>query len=473
VTLYTNNVIRKVGVLLIFWYYKNMKVTPKIFRAYDIRGIYPKELNKNTAYFVGKAFCLFLKGYYKISCPKIVVGHDVRLSSPLLYKKIKEGICAAEGKILDLGFCSTPLNYFTVWHKKADGGIMVTASHNPKEYNGFKLSLRKVKALSTQKGTKVIYEKILRLQKTPCRIKRVEKVDVLDRYFKFLEKEIKGTDLSCIKIIVDFANGSMGPIFKEFAKRFSIQYKPLFEKPDGNFPNHDPNPLKEKNQRTIKKYLKKGGFDLGVMFDGDGDRIYFLDEKANFIRADYILALLAKNYLKNSKSKYIVCDLRASRQVEDVIKKAGGKLIRSKVGYPFIKKEMEKYKAFLGGELSGHYFWKDSCYSEASLLTLLRLMEVLKSSKKPLSALIKPIARYASSKEINFEVEDKQAKIKELKKIYKDGKISELDGLTVEYKNWWFNIRPSNTEPVLRLTVEAKTKKLLEQKIEELTRLIG
>jgi len=223
---------------------------------------------------------------------------------------------------------------------------------------------------------------------------------------------------------VDFSNGSVGPIFREFAKKFAIQYKPLFEEPNGNFPNHDPNPLKEENQIAIKKHLKRGGFDLGVMFDGDGDRVYFLDEKANFIRADYILALLAKYYLKNEKSKYVVCDLRASRGVEEVIKKAGGKLVRSKVGYPFIKKEMEQHKAFLGGELSGHYFWKDSCFSEAPLLTLLRLMKILKSTKKPLSALIKPIAQYESSKEINFEVEDKQAKIKELKKVYQDGKIS-------------------------------------------------
>jgi len=161
-----------------------MKVTPKIFRAYDIRGIYPKELNKNTAYFVGKAFCLVLKEYYKVSCPKIVVGYDVRLSSPLLSKKIKEGICAAGGKILDLGFCSTPLNYFAVWHKKADGGVMVTASHNSKEYNGFKLSLRKVKALSTQKGTKVIYEKILKLRQTPCKTRKVERVDILSFLYK-------------------------------------------------------------------------------------------------------------------------------------------------------------------------------------------------------------------------------------------------------------------------------------------------
>ncbi|MCD5396322.1 MAG: phosphomannomutase/phosphoglucomutase [Candidatus Pacebacteria bacterium] len=452
-----------------------MKINPKIFRAYDIRGVYPKEINKNVAYFVGKAFCLFLKEHYRISSPKIVVGYDARVSSPTLYKGIKQGICGAGGKILDLGFCSTPLNYFAIWHKKADGGVMITASHNPKEYNGFKLSLRKVRALSTQQGTEIIYKKILRLKKTGLKqekIEKIEKINILDDYFSFLEKKIKEKGFSSQKLIVDFSNGSTGPIFKEFSKKFKINYKALFEKPDGNFPNHDPNPFKEGNQKFIKRYLKRGRFDMGVMFDGDGDRICFLDEKGNFIRADYILALLAIFYLKFSKSKYVVCDLRASRGIKEAIERVGGKLIKSRVGYPFIKKEMEKYKAFLGGELSGHYFWKEASFSEASLLTLLCLMKVLKFSKKPLSSLVASIAKYESSKEINFEVEDKIGKIEKLKKIYKDGKISELDGLTVEYRDWWFNVRPSNTEPVLRLTVEANTKELLEKKVKELKKAI-
>ena len=449
-----------------------MKLLPHIFRAYDIRGIYPREVNKTVAYFVGRAFCDFLKDYYKIQKPKIVVGYDARLSSPQLYRQIKKGIWSANGEVLDIGFCSTPLNYFSIWHWKADGGIMITASHNPKEYNGFKLSLRKVKALSTTKGTEIIYQRILRLKKVLPKKGKSIPLNALENYLNFLRKKTKNANFSNLRLIVDFSNGSMGPIFKEFAKVFGINYKPLFEKPDGNFPNHDPNPLKEEAQKYIKKELKRGKYHLGVMFDGDGDRIYFLDEKANFIRADFILALLAKECLKSSKSKYVVCDLRASRGVEEAIKKAGGKLIRSKVGYPFIKKEMEKYKAILGGELSGHYFWKEASYSEASLLTLLRVLQILQTKKKKLSQLIKPIAKYFSSGEVNFEVEDKLGVIQKLKEKFKSAKTSELDGLTVEFKDWWFNVRPSNTEPVLRLTVEAKTKLLLQRKLKELKKII-
>lgn len=447
-----------------------IKISPKIFRAYDIRGIYPEEINKDVAYFVGKAFCLFLKDYYKKSSPKIVVGHDARISSPELFDGIIKGIWSAKGKVLDLGFCSTPLNYFSIWQKKADGGVMVTASHNPKEYNGFKLSLRNVKALSTKKGTEILFKKILKLKKTIPKKKMIEKISPINDYVDFLEKKIEDKDFSSLKIVIDFSNGSMGPIFKKIAQVFLINYQALFEEPDGNFPNHDPNPLKEENRIFIKKYLKKGKFNLGVMFDGDGDRIYFLDERGNFIRADYILALLAKFYLK--ESKYIVCDLRASRGVEEAIQKEGGILIRSKVGYPFIKSAMEKYRAFLGGELSGHYFWKETSFSEMPELALLRILKILKETRKPISLLIKDIAKYPNSEEINFEIEQKNEVMEKLKEIYKDGKISEIDGLTVEFKDWWFNIRPSNTEPLLRLTVEAKTKKLLLKKISELKKLI-
>ena len=453
-----------------------------IFRAYDIRGIYPEQINQKVAKLIAESFCYFLKEKYKVAQPKILVSHDARLSSPVLARAVKNGLRRQGAYILDAGFATTPLNYFGNWYFKVDGSIVITASHDPKEYNGLKLFLRNVRPLatSTKKGTLILRDIIekqdLGLQKAR-KEGNIKKISLFKDYQQFIVKHLKKQDFSLVNIAVDFGNGCVGPFFKRLAKKIDLSYQGFFEQPDGNFPNHEPNPLKIKALTDLRKALKTKKFNLGVAFDGDGDRTVFFDEKGNYIRADFILAILALYYLKKlkkmpAKNIRVVCDARASRGVIEALKKEKIKVIKSRVGYPFIKALMQKNKAAIGGELSGHIFWEDAHSSESGLLTFLRVIEVLIEEKKSISELVKPMQRYHDSGEINFEVKNREKIIQGLQNRYRDGKISKLDGLTIEYKDWWFNIRPSNTEPLLRLIVEANSKEMLQKKIKELRKLI-
>jgi phosphomannomutase len=455
------------------WYDKSMEIDPTIFKTYDIRGVYPKQINQKVAYIIGRSFCFYLKTYNRILKPKIAVGLDVRVSSPLLAKGLITGLKDGGAEVLNIGLCSTPLNYFANWFLGLDASIMITASHNPKEYNGFKISLKKVRSLSEEDGMKKLKEISLE-GKFGKKLKgTVKKINILDDYLNFLEKEAQDCDFSKIKIIADCGNGMVGPIFEKLAERINLNYYGLFFEPDGNFPNHEPNPLKEEALSHIKKTIKKKKAHLGVIFDGDGDRFVVLDKNGNALRGDFILGLFAKHYIEEKRAKFIPSDLRISRGVKEEIEKVGGVIVKCRVGYPHIRRTMRRYNAFIGGELSGHFFWRDFSYSESALFSMIRLLKILSEEDKPIDSLIKPMKKYFTTAEINFEVEKKAEKIKELEKIFSDGDIIKLDGLTVEYKNWWFNIRPSNTEPVLRLTIEANSKQLLDRKIKELTRLIG
>ncbi|MCD6429306.1 phosphomannomutase/phosphoglucomutase [bacterium] len=455
-----------------------MTIDPKIFKAYDIRGIYPEQINEEIAQLIGEAFCYFVKTKYHLDYPKILINYDVRPSSKPLFSALKQGLLNQGAFVFDGGFSTTPIHYFGNWNLKVDGSIMITASHNPKEYNGFKLFLREVEPISISEGTRVIKE-IFESKEFQGERKegRVEEVSLFEDYLHFLEENTELKDFSQIRIAVDFANGCVGPFFEKLAEEFNLNYFGLFQEPDGSFPNHEANPIKEENLKFLIDVIKTKKFDLGVAFDGDGDRLVILDENGKIVRADFVLALFVKYYLRKIKnltheSFSVVCDARASRGVRDILQEEGVALIKSRVGYPFIKALMRENNSLLGGELSGHFFWKESCYSESSFLTLLRLLEVLYFEKKPISQLVEPMQKYFSSKEINFEVDNKEEIIKKIEEKYSDGEISKIDGLTVEYKDWWFNIRPSNTEPVLRLTVEAKTKELLDKKIRELTEII-
>ncbi len=449
-----------------------MKIDPKIFKAYDIRGIYPSEINEKTAYLIARGFCGYLEKYHRISKPKIAVGCDVRNSWKSLKRGLINGLKDGGAEIFDIGFCTTPLNYFANWHLKMDASIMITASHNPKEYNGFKISLKKVKALAEENGIKKLKRIIEKGNFKKKKAGSVKKINVLNDYLKFLAKEADGIDFSDIKIVVDTANGSVGPVFEKLAKKIGLKYYPLYFKPDGNFPNHSPDPLQEKNLIFIKKEIKLKKANLGLAFDGDGDRVFFLSSKSRLIKNDFLLGAMAQYYFKKGKSKFVPADARISKGVREVIEESGGTIIRCKVGYPYVRENMRKYGAFLGGELSGHIFWKDFSYSESALLSVIRVLRILEEFKKPIEEIIKPMERYYSSSEINFQTESKKKKIIQLKNEYQNGKISELDGLTVEFKDWWFNVRPSNTEPLLRLTVEANSQKLLDQKIQEISELI-
>jgi len=451
-----------------------MNIDSTIFKAYDIRGIYPEQIDKDSAYAIGRAFGIFVKDFYKIGEPKIVVGYDIRNSSKELLEAMTQALVQEGCSVIDIGLCTTPLNYFTNWYLKVDASVMITASHNPKDYNGFKFSLRRVMALAEVGGI----EKIKELTSSPldeveaAHQGTIKQQDLLPAYLDFLSAKAEGIDFSGIKIAVDCANGMVGPIFEKLAERIGLDYKGLFMNPDGNFPNHEPNPLNEKALDGLKELMSKESFDLGITFDGDGDRFMVLDSNGELIKTDFLIALFAEFFLPQMENKKIPCDARISRGAREVIEKAGGEIIKSKVGYPYLRKIMKKEEAFFGGELSGHFFWQDFSYSESALLSMIRLLKILKQKEQPIDKLIEPMRKYFSPGEINFRIKDKEAIMKKLEQKFSDGDISKLDGLTVEYSDWWFNLRPSNTEPLLRLTLEVNTEELFNERVKELKELI-
>jgi len=301
----------------------------------------------------------------------------------------------------------------------------------------------------------------------------IEHKDILNDYLDFLAEKAKGADFSRFRVAVDCGNGMVGPIFEKLAKRIGLDYKGLFMEPDGDFPNHQPNPLDEDALKALKELMGKEKFDLGIIFDGDGDRFMVLDSAGKLIRTGFLLGLFAQYFLPKIENKKIPCDARIGRGEREFIQQAGGQIKNSQVGYPHLKKLMRKEQAFLGGELSSHFFWQDFSYSESALLTMIRLLKLLTEKKQPIDKLVDVMRKYFNSGELNFEVEDKEGMLKKIEKEFISGDISKLDGLTVEYRDWWFNIRPSNTEPFLRLVVEAETKELLEEKLKKLTQLIA
>jgi len=455
-----------------------MDIDSSIFKAYDIRGVYPEEINKDVSYRVSRAFAVFVKDFYNIAVPKIVIGYDIRKSSKELLEGALQGLIEEGAKAIDIGLCTTPLNYFANWRLKADASVMITASHNPRDYNGLKLSLKKVTALAEVNGMEKLKELAVNLlaNKNEQVIEngrgKVERKNLHDDYLNFLTGQAEDSDFSQFRIAVDCGNGMVGPLFQELAERVGLNYRGLFMEPNGDFPNHEPNPLDEKALGSLRKLMRQEKFDLGIIFDGDGDRFMALAGTGELIRSDFLLGLFAQYFLLGEENQEVPSDLRLSRGVQEVLEQAGIKVVKCKVGYPHLRKEMRERDAFVGGELSGHFFWQDFSCAESGLLSMLRLLKILGKENKPINELVRPMRRYFNSGGINFKVKSKDKKIKEIEKKYQDGEISHLDGLTVEYNDWWFNIRPSNTEPLLRVVAEASSKELLEQRIKELTRLI-
>lgn len=441
-----------------------MKINPKIFRAYDIRGVYPDNLNAETAYLIGQAFVKFLKKP-KL---KLVIGRDNRLSGTVLHKSLIRGMTDMGADVVDIGLSTTPMFYFAVARYGFDGGMIVTASHNPKKYNGFKVVREKSIPVSQESGL----EEIKRLTQSGVfkAVKskgRVIKKQVLEDYVDF---NVKGAEnLKSFKIIIDTANAVSGMIIPEIFKKVPGMVFHLFRESDGTFPNHPPDPLVKENLKALQKEVKTKKADLGVAFDGDGDRIIFVDEKGEVISGDMITALIAS--LKGQTGKSVLYDVRSSNIVKETIEKAGGKALPSRIGHSFIKEKMRRENIIFGGELSGHYYHKDHYFCEAPIFILLSILREME--KKPISQLVKPYQKYFHSGEMNFKVKDKDKKLEELKSRYNNGKVSEIDGLRVDYKDWWFLARISNTEPILRLVIEARTKKLLSEKTHILSDILN
>jgi len=447
-----------------------------IFKAYDVRGIYPSELDEDLAYKTGRAFVTFLKDEYKSKEKlRIVVSSDMRISSPDLKKSLMKGVIDQGANVIDIGLASSPTFYFAVAYYGYDGGVIVSASHNPKEYNGFKFVRRNARAVSKETGIYLIRDLVEKNEFQKIEKGTIKKREnVLDEQLKHDMKYADTRGIKNFKIVLDPAN-AMGIQYLEavFSKIPADIVKMNFEL-DGTFPAHQADPLQDENVTDLKKRVLKEKAHLGITTDGDGDRIFFVDDKGEIVPPYILRALLAKIFLRDKPGSYICYDIRPGRITKDIIIENGGKPVITRVGHSLIKEKMIEVDAFFAGESSGHFFLRfDEGYYEAPIVVILKILRELSRSGKNFSDLIKPYKKYYHSGEINSSVKDKEGVMKKLAKTFSDAnEINYLDGLTVEYNDFWFNVRASNTEPLLRLNLEAKTKDKMEEMRDKIIEII-
>jgi phosphomannomutase len=453
----------------------------KIFKAYDVRATYPTPLNEEAAWKVGHATAQFIKrSRQNADAPKvrlentIVIGRDMRPSSPELARALAEGIRSTGMDVIDVGLIDTSFIYFAINHLDCAGGIQTTASHNPIQYNGFKISGAKAKPIGSATGLDDIKRiaTTLRVGHTGLQGK-LESVDLWADYRKHV---LKFLDLKKpIKVAIDASNGMAGLMVpKVFNNVPNLEIVPILFEITGSFV-HDPNPLVEANLQMLKDKMRQTPVDLGACFDGDADRCMFVDERGQMVGCDLLTALLAQDFLQRPENKgsTVVYDLRSSHVVPEEIEKFGGTPRRDRVGHAFMKATLAQTKGVFGGELSGHFYFRDSFNTDSGAVAFACLLSILSKTDKTLSQLIQPLKRYAQSGELNFEVEDKDGTIRKLAETYKSAKVDYLDGITVDCGDWWFNVRKSNTEPLLRLNLEAGNPKQLADKLSELKKILG
>ena len=451
---------------------------PAIFKAYDVRGIYPDQLDEEAAWKIGHASAQFLRsllrGYERgqANAQSVIVGRDMRSHSPSIAKAMIEGMNATGANVIDIGMIDTPQMYFAINHLGTCGGVQITASHNGPKYNGFKVSGRDAKPVSGDTGLKEIKHIATALLHTKGVAQgSVEKCDLTDPYRQHVLKFLKPNNRP-LKIVIDASNGMAGKMVPELFANLPVEIIALNFTHDGTF-KHDPNPLVESNLAELKAVVVAEGADAGVCFDGDADRLMLVDEQGRNISCDLTTALMVPYFLAKNPNSAVVYDLRSSLVLQEEIIKHGGTPRRERVGHSFMKKTLRDTHAAFGGELSGHFYYRDNYFADSGMITLVHVLNILSASDIPLSEMIAPLRRYSASGEVNFEVSDKDQMMKALANAYPDGQIDDLDGVTVQFKDWWFNVRPSNTEPLLRLNVEAKTQALLEQMYGELTDMLG
>ena len=443
-----------------------MKVNLSIFKFYDIRGIYPTEIDEEAAYKIGQGFVEYT------NAKNILIGQDMRLSSPALFEALVRGITAQGSNVYNIGQVPVECLYFAVGYYGYEAGIMITASHNSKEYNGFKMVKKERDLIRVIPGKEIgeIVEKedFSKAEKSGD----IKEKDIWQDYLNHIFSFVDVNKINSFKVVIDAGNGMAGKVVPLIEEKLPIKIIPLNFKLDGSFPAHPSNPLLEGVTDQISREVKKKKADFGFIFDGDADRIYLIDEKGDFIRADITLLLLAKYLLEKNPGKGVAYNVICSRAVPEFIKKWGGKPIRTKVGFVNVQKGIMENNGIMGGELSGHYSFKDNYYLDSGFIVFLILLQIISKTDRKVSEITKELSPYAKGAEINFEVKDKEAILNKVKEKYSDGKQDYLDGVTVEYDNWWFNVRSSQTEPLLRLTIEADTQELLKQKKKELTALI-
>lgn len=440
-----------------------------IFKAYDIRGVYPTQLDENAAYRIGIGLS---KSGILTGGKLLVVGRDMRESSDTLFEAFASGACDNGYAVVDIGLSTTPMLYFAVNELEAAGGAMITASHNPGEYNGFKLVRENAIPIGSDSGLDRVRRDALKARPptTNHQPLTVHSRDVAESYAGFFASRFS------IKLgkplIIDAGNGITGPVLRRVLRDQGIEYRELFFEPDGRFPNHEANPLKEETLSQLKKTIAETPHSIGAAFDGDGDRVCFVDEDGHVVRGDLLCALLARRLLEENGPADILYDLRSSRIVPEVIRAFGGEPVKTRVGHAFVKRIMRERHALFGGELSYHFYFRDFFNCESGILAMLHVCRLLAETQLDLSELVAPLRKYSHSGEINFRVPDTQSVLRDLQKRFADARVSCLDGLSIEYAEWWFNVRPSNTEPLLRLNLEANTPDVMQEKLDLITQMI-
>jgi phosphomannomutase len=442
---------------------------PKVFKAYDIRGLYPTELDEEGAYATGRAYV------EQFEPEEVAVGRDMRVSSPSMANAVIEGATDAGANVVDIGLVGTEMLYFAVGHLELDGGIQVTASHNPKDYNGMKIVRRGAMPVGGDSGLLDIRDRAMSgawNRTSPPGTVRPEDVfrGYVDKVLSFVELD----EVERRRVVIDAANGMAGVMLPPVLERIPIDAVPYFFEPDGTFPNHAPNPLLPENREFVIGKVLEDVAELGAAFDGDADRCFFIDDSGEFVPGDFVTALLAESMLEKYPGAKIIYDVRASWAVRETIEQAGGIPLINRVGHAFIKERMRKEDAVFAGEVSGHYYFRDYYQADSGVIPFLLMLELVSKRGKPFSELLRPFReQYFLTGEINVPVTDVAVKLQEIKERFgSEGEVSHLDGISIEAEDWHLNVRPSNTEPLLRLNLEARSKELMEQERDEVLAIL-
>jgi len=443
---------------------------PKAFKAYDVRGLYPEELDEDGAYRIGRAYA------EEFEPRAIAVGRDMRVSSPAMAEAAIEGVLDAGVDVVDIGMIGTEMLYFGVGELDLDGGFTITASHNPKEYTGMKIVRSGALPVGGDSGLLEIRDRAMSLAdmsggQTPGHVRKE------DVYPAFVDRVLSFIDPGAVKplrVVFDAANGMAGAMLPGILERLPIEAVRCFFDPDGTFPNHEPNPLLSENREFVIQKVLDEGADLGIAFDGDADRCFFVDDTGEFVPGDFVTALLARSMLEKEPGGTIIYDVRASWAVPDVVRAAGGTPVVNRVGHAFIKHRMREVEAVFAGEVSGHYYFRDFSQADSGTIPALLMLELLSKEGRKLSEILRPYReRYFLTGEINTPVTDVPGKLRELEERFgQEGEVSHLDGLSITAGDWHLNVRPSNTEPLLRLNLEALSKELMERKRDEVLEVI-
>ncbi len=448
------------------------KIVSSLFKAYDVRGIVPTELTPEIARLIGRALVATLDP------ETVVVGRDMRVSSPELATALMDGIRDGGANVVDVGMVSTDALSFAIGNYGYPAGVMVTASHNPPEYNGFKIAREEARALSLSDVLDKIRDRILE-NNLPAPLADANRGmrqsrDILDDYAAHMLSLIDVRRLRPLKIAIDAGNGMAGLTVPRVFRNLPIEIIPLYFEPDGTFPNHPANPIEPENTEELRTVVKENHLDLGAAFDGDADRVFLIDERGSFVGGDMLTAMVASRMLDRNPGAAIVYNLISSRGVPELIAAKGGRAIRSRVGHSYIKETMRKEDAVFGGEHSGHFYFRDNWYADSGMAALLFALEMISEEEKPLSAVIAPLDHRFRSGEINSEVANPGATTQAIEDRFRElgAEIDHLDGITVNFPDWWFNLRASNTQPLLRLNVEADNEALLEEKTQEVLSMI-